>query len=251
MKTSSRNTILSVIAGGMLVSAMTVSCVRKVEKSDKAIEREQWHASLADSIKATEKVISETESQLEFLHEKIGELLTSFSHVDNPREVEGYTILSGWKNRYPLKSTGVAARITEDEGFEIIAALSKGNFDAIEVECGGQSVVSGTVPHDQALNYRLPGLNTVAFTAGKGDTIGSFVSGATGNVTLFYLNGSRRAGSLVLDSDTRRMISDTWELYSSQRQAEKLERTLPLLNSRLQTIRRMADNGSVSGDQDK
>lgn len=237
------------VAALLAVSLLSPACVRKVEKSDKAIEREQWKASLQDSIKDVTQEIASTEKQLDYLHEKIGTLLSGFRHVDNPREVEGYTILEGWQNRYPLKTTGIAARITEGEGFEIVAALAGGTFDAIGVESGGESAVTSSVPHDQALNYRMQGLNTVAFTAGKGDTVGNFVSSASGDVTLVYLSGGKRVKSVPLNAETRRMLTDTWELYSSQHEAEAMERRIPMLNSKLQAIRRMAgESGSQQQD---
>jgi len=235
----------------MILQGGVSSCVKRVEKSAKAVEREEWRVSLKDSIKSVEKEISDIEGQLEFLHEKIGTLLTAFTHVSNPREVEGYTILSGWQGRYPLKSTGIVARITEDEGFEIIAALSKGTFDAIAAESGESYVESVVVPHDQALNYRLPGLNTVAFTAGRADSIGSFIASAPGDVTIIYLSGGRRAGSLHLPAATKQMLADTWELYSSQHQAEQLERKIPMLSGKLQAIRRMADGNEASARSDR
>ncbi len=239
----SRKILVPLLSVATLALLLASSCVKRVEKSAKAKEHEAWISSLTDSIRNMEDEIKSTENQLDFLHEKIGTLLNSFQYVNNPREVEGYTILSGWKNRYPLTSTGIVARITENEGYEIVAALSGGNFDAIEVSGNGGAATTAVVSHDQALNYRSGGLTTVAFTAGKGDTIGNFVASAPGTVSLTYLQGGRKVKSISLSEDVKKMLSSTWELYSSQREAETLERQIPLMYKKLQVVRRMSDEG--------
>lgn len=229
--------LLATFAGG--------GCTQRVEKSEKAIEHEKWIASLDDSITSLQKEISESELLLDEATDRVGVMLNDFDYVNNPREVEGYTILKGWKARYPLTSTGLVARITEGERLELVAALKGGNFTSIAVSCGGTSTVeSAVVPYDQALNYRSGGLNTVAFQGAEADSVAAFIADhELDKVQLVFLNG-KASGSITLPEANCKMIAETWKLYSSRREVERLEKTLPMLNGRIAALRRMKDNNN-------
>ncbi len=108
---------------------------------------------------------------------------------------------------------------------------------------------SNTVPHDQALNYRAGGLNTVAFFGAQADSVAQFIaSHAAQEVELSYLENGV-SGRLRIPSDAKSMIAETWQLYSSRREMEQLERTLPLLNARIATLRRLKDRNQQSAQQ--
>ena len=119
------------------------ACTPK-EKSDKAVERERWIESLNDSVALYKSQIDSATSRLEELHDNVGLMLQDFEYVNNPREVEGYYIYKGWRQRYPLQGNGLVARISKDEGLELIAchkgapftsvALSGGDGAAVETE---------------------------------------------------------------------------------------------------------------------
>ncbi len=101
-----------------------------------AEQREKWLLSLNDSISKYQKDIELVGDSLDAARESVGRLVGAFDYVNNPREVEGYYILNGWKAKYPLSSTSMVARINESEGFELIAALSGGFFNEIAVSAG-------------------------------------------------------------------------------------------------------------------
>lgn len=235
--------ISRVITAVSVVSIILFSaaCTRRVDRTEKAEEHDRWLQSLDDSVAQLSREVSDSEMRLDVLTVSVDSMLRSFSHVSNPREVEGYIILSSWRGRYPLTSTGIVARITESEGLELIAALSGGTFTHISVSCGGETVESDVVPHDQALNYRAGGLNTVAFFGQRADSVAEFIAtDSNGNIELNYIENSV-TGRLRISDDAKRMIAETWRLYSSRREMERLERTLPLLNARIATLRRLKD----------
>ena len=176
------------------------ACTPK-EKSDKAVERERWIESLNDSVALYKSQIDSATSRLEELHDNVGLMLQDFEYVNNPREVEGYYIYKGWRQRYPLQGNGLVARISKDEGLELIACHKGAPFTSVAMY----------ISDNQAQK-----------------------------LTVTLLNG-KACGSFTLSQDAARMISATWQLYSSQKQCEKLEREIPLLNRRIDTCRRTLD----------
>lgn len=221
---------------------LLMSCAGRENKSNKELKYDKWVESLDDSIKSEEDNIRLTEDSIRIYHEEIGKMLKLFSYVDNPRQVEGYTILSSWKNRYPLTSTGIVARITKSERFELIAVLRGGNFNQISVLSGDTVISSDVVPYDQALNYRTGGLNTVAFSGIKADSIGRFISTHENKtVTVRFLPSS---STLKLSGEQLVMIAVTWRMYSTQKNVERMERSLPLMHKKIDAYRRIKDSNA-------
>ncbi len=211
----------------------------KVKTPEAVKEREAWLESLNDSIAKYEKQREEVEAGLSAARERVGTMVAHFDYVNNPREVEGYYIFSGWKGRYPMKQTALVARVTEDIRFELIATLTGAHFNEIGVSAQGITVASEVVPHDQAFNYRAGNLNTVSFTGAKADSIGAFIAAHSNDAfTVSYLEG-KRTGSLSLPSDEKQMIARTWELYAAQRDMHTLEKELPRLSGKIAACRRM------------
>lgn len=214
----------------------------KVKTPEAVKEREAWLDSLNDSIAKYEKQREEVESRLATARERVGIMVEHFDYVNNPREVEGYYIFDGWKNRYPMKQTALVARVTQDIRFELIATLTGAHFNEIGVSSAGETVASEVVPHDQAFNYRAGNLNTVSFTGEKADSIGSFITRhCNDEITVAYLEG-KRTGSLSLPSDEKQMIARTWELYSAQLNMHTLEKELPRLSGKIAACRRMLES---------
>lgn len=206
------------------------------------MEREQWLYSLNDSIAQYKASIDSASSALTSLQSEIGEMIINFDHVSNPREVEGYYIYKGWKGRYPLKATGLVARITEDENLELIATLSGGVFNSISISDGTSSVSSNVVPHDQALNYRAGSLNTVCFYGEAADSVAAFISdNMPEKITVTFLNDNK-TGSFTLPADQKEMIAATWQLYYSQKDSHSLEKRIPMLSRRIDVCRRMMES---------
>lgn len=229
-----------IIAPAMAILLLAASsCSVKKTKSEE--EREQWLYSLNDSISKYKGEIDSATSALTASQTEVGEMISNFEHVSNPREVEGYYIYNGWKNRYPLQQTGLVARITEDERFELIAVLSGGNFNQIMVSGGSGEAFTKVVPHDQALNYRAGKLNTVCFYGGAADTVGMYISdNMPDNLTVTYLNGGKTS-SFKLPADEKEMIAATYQLYAAQKESNRLERAIPMLSKRIDSCRRMLE----------
>lgn len=219
----------------------------KVKTPEAVKERDAWIASLDDSIAIYEKQREEVEAGLSAARERVGTMVSHFDYVNNPRQVEGFYIFSGWKNRYPMKQTALVARVTEDIRFELIATLTGAHFNEIGVSCDGITVASEVVPHDQAFNYRAGNLNTVSFTGAKADSIGAFIAQhCNGAITVSYLDG-KRTGSLTLPSDEKQMIARTWELYAAQRDMHTLEKELPRLSGKIAACRRFLEARDSAG----
>ncbi|MDE5675827.1 MAG: hypothetical protein K2I44_10870, partial [Muribaculaceae bacterium] len=231
--------------------SLIYSGCNRVKKTAAEEERERWLYSLNDSIASYQKRIGEATVKLDALHTEIGNMIVNFDHVSNPKLVEGYYIYKGWSYRYPLSSTGIVARITQDEGFEIIAALTGAHFNRISVGADGMEMESAVVPHDQALNYRTSALNSVCFFGSSADSIGKLISDKTDRtVTLSFFNGEK-TGSYTVPADQKEMIAATWNLFKSQSEAHHLENEIPMLSRRIDVCRRMLEaNDSINTEQE-
>ena len=230
-----------------VVCLLLPSC--RVKTPEAVQERQNWLLSLNDSITKYEKERADVEVQLKEAQEKVGGIVGYFDYVNNPRQVEGYYIFNGWKDKYPMQKTALVARVTEDERFELIATLTGGQFNEIGVMGAGETVSSDVVPHDQALNYRAGNLNTVCFYGAKADSVGEFISShSTAEITVVYLDG-KKTGSLILPSDEKQMVARTWELYAAQRHLHSLEKELPRLSGKIAACRRMLEKADSTADR--
>lgn len=229
----------------LLAAIFMLSACSQKKSEEAAHKHEAWTASLADSIAFMKHQIAENDSIIESLHKEVAERLMGFSHIDNPREVEGYTVVSSHAGRLPLTSTGLAARITEDEGFELLSALSGGTYSRISVSSPKGSASTADVPHDQALNYRHSGYNTVAFHGEGADSVGMLIAHSTpGSVRIVFHGSSGK--SMKLSKADHDMVARTWLLFDAQRRAEKMERDNILLTRKIQSVRRIADHAPAS-----
>lgn len=207
-------------------------CHRRNEAKERVkAEREAWEASLPDSLKAVERQIDSIRQEIKMLSLDMERMLPEFDYVDNPREVEGYYIAKAWKAHYPLKATGLAARLTKGENLELIAALSGGaHFDRIRVEAGGESAETSTVPYDQALNYRMPNLNTVCFSDSAANSCASLIAKHTGgDIKIIYLSAGKKTGTYTYPRQSQSVMTQTWNLYDARSRMLHDERIIPLL----------------------
>lgn len=211
------------------------------EKRTSAAEaHEAWLMSLNDSIDALRLQAEQANAEITRLHEAVDSILPEFERVDNPRYVEGFTVYKGWAGKYPLKATGVIARVLESGELELVAALNGGRFKALAVNAGGDQAQTAEVPFDQALNYRAGNLNTVAFSGGKADTVAMTVAmHPAADVTVSFLNGGKVA-SHKLTAPEKEMIAATWRLTDTYRRARLLERELPLIQQKIMIYERKA-----------
>ncbi len=213
----------------MLISG---ACQRKNEAKERVqAEREKWEASLPDSLKAVERQTDSIKAELQALTHSFDAMVHAFEYVDNPREVEGYYIAGAWKANYPLKTTGLIARLTKSEKLELIAALSGGaHFDRLRVETNGQTAETSVVPHDQALNYRMTGLNTVCFSDSAANSCVKLIAENNGSdIKIIYLEGDRQTGTLSYPKQAQAVMMSTWNLYEVTSSISRDERMIPML----------------------
>ena len=212
--------------------ATSAGCRGKNEAKERIqAEREKWEASLPDSLEAVKRQTDSVKNELDMLRNRFDSMVDAFDHVDNPREVEGYYIAGAWKGSYPLKATGLVARLSKSEKLELIAALSGGaHFDRLRVEAGGETAETSIVAHDQALNYRMAGLNTVCFSDSAANSCALLITRHAGdNVKIIYLDGDRQTGSLTYPQASQKTMEATWNLYEILRAINRNERMIPML----------------------
>lgn len=229
--------------GIAIASALLGSCGHKPTEAEQ--KRQEWLTSLNDSIRLFEQRRETVNDLLVQTRNQVNEAAVDFDYVNNPREVEGYYILKDWKGHYPLTSTGLVARITETEGFELIATLSGKHFDQIAVTADGQTLSSARVPHDQALNYRTASFTKACFTGTAADSIGALTALADGRgIKLAFLEGSPVA-SVSLSDRQGSMVARTYRFSSLQRQLHSLEAELPRLSGKINACRRILEADST------
>ena len=229
------------------ITAGCISCKRRNEAKERIqAEREAWEASLPDSLKAIERQTDSLKAEITTLSEEAGRMLPLFEYVDNPREVEGYYIAKAWAPNYPLKGTGLVARLTKGEKLELIAALSGGaHFDRIRVSAAGNTAETSVVPHDQALNYRMAGLNTVCFSDSAANSCARLIADNAGSeIKIAYLNGDRQTGTLTYPKAAQQTMASTWQLFDTRYRIMHDERMIPMLakkgaiiNARIESIK--------------
>lgn len=227
---------------------LLAGCAGRNHEGEKS--KAEYDKSLSDSISAIKSEIDSCNEQISFLRDRVGEWLHDFTTVTNPREAAPYIIMTSAKNQYPLKSTGIIARLNDSYQFELIAALSGKHFDCINVVSGSNSISSEVVPNDQALNYRTESLTTVSFTGGKADSIGQLISDNELNpLTLNFLNGGKPVQSVKINNNEAKIISYTYILYKDNKEMKRLEHRVPMLHEKINLIRLHQDKISVDSSK--
>lgn len=239
-----RYTIYFILATALLSTACSR---RNAAKERVQAQRDAWEASLPDSLEAVKRQSDSIHSEIRMLTSQVEHMLPAFDYVDNPREVEGYYIAKAWAPSYPLKTTGLIARLTKGETLELIAALSGGaHFDRIRVETGGEQAETSRVPHDQALNYRMAGLNTVCFSDSAANACARLIAAASGSqVKITYLNGDRQTGIYQYPAKQQTVMEATWNLFESRDRMRHDERMIPLLAKKGEIITRKIESISA------
>lgn len=241
---SQRHSYLSLAVAATILAALTAGCSGSQNQENTSSEHKNWILSLADSITDTKTEITSIQTRIDSLHNAVGEMLQGFRHISNPREVEGYTLANSLAGQLPLTATGLAARITEGEGFELLSALSGNTYCQLRAVTPGGSATTAVVPHDQALNYRHAGYNTVAFGGAAADSVGRVIALAPeGKVKIEFLQPSGRiASTFTLPAARQKAIAETWRLYDAQSTAERLELKVKMLNRKISLLRMRLDN---------
>lgn len=224
----------------ILPALLLASCAGGNADKDKA--KNDYRQALADSVTAAQRNVDSCENRLKVMTDNVNQWMRDFTVVNNSREVEGYYIFNGWQNRYPLQSTGMVARISNGERLELIAALKGATFNAVMVESGEKSATTAVVPHDQALNYRREGLNTVMFAGAEADSVAQIIADNELNVVkVIFLENGKPKGSWQIPEDYKKMISATWMLYSSRQQQMRLEAEMKKEFKKIEILRTHLD----------
>lgn len=224
--------------GLALVSGLTLLSACGGTNHDSKQAKEDYKNSLNDSIEAIKVEIDSCNSQIEILREKVNVWLRDFSTVSNPREVAPYIIYTPAKDKYPLTSTGVMARMNDSGQLELVAALAGNHFDQISVTAGDESLSSSVVPNDQALNYRTDNLTTVMFSGQAADSIANLIADNELNpVSLSYINGGKPVIAMKLSDFEKKTVSYTYLLYKNSNELHRLELRVPMLHEKINLIR--------------
>lgn len=219
------------------IIAWLTGCV-KIKTPEAKLEREKWIDGFSDSIEFYKKRLEDIDLRLKEVNTGIQKRLENFEYINNPREVTGYYLLKGWGKKIPFKSTGIYARVSQNEKLELIATLSDATFNQIAVG----PVYSEMVPNDQAFNYRHSGYNTVYFSGGKADTIAQYIaSHRQDKITLEFIENSKKK-NFILPDDEKNMISDTWNLFEQQQEAHQLQKEFWICSRKIDTFRRFQEN---------
>ncbi len=224
----------------LLPTILLASCAGGNADREKA--KNDYKNALADSITMAERQIDSCENRIKILSDNVNQWLGDFTVVDNSREVESYYIFNGWQKRYPLQSTGIVARISNGEKLELIAALKGSTFNSIRVVSGESTAESPIVPHDQALNYRREGINTVMFSGEATDSVAELIANnELNNIKIVFLENGKEKGNWNMPEDYKKMVSATWMLYSSRSQQIKLEGYMKMLCKKIEILRTHKD----------
>ena len=100
--------IFAICASGALLP-LALGCNNAKVDGQKA--QKEHKQILSDSITAIETEIDSCKNNIATLNDRINQYLPDFVTVANPREVGSYVIYNKMKPLYPLKSTGLAARL--------------------------------------------------------------------------------------------------------------------------------------------
>lgn len=232
--------VFGYVAAGTALMILA-GCSSKSGDDNKKGALDEWNESLNDSIEFVKAEIDSCQNNLDILHDKVSGWLEDFTYVNNSREVEGYTIYKGWDKKYPLTSTGLIARITENEQLELVAAYRGAPFTSITVETPDGSASSDVVERDQGLNYRVGDMTTVAFTGEKANEIARLVAdNELNNIKVIFV-GTKAVGNYSLPAGNKQMIAATWMLYDGRRNSALLEKRIPMLNEKIRIFRQMQD----------
>lgn len=220
-------------------SLLMVSC-NKIKTPPAAIERENWISGFADSIDYYRAQSNIVEQNLNEVNYQISSMLTNFEMVIKPREVSGNYILKGWQNKIPMTTTGIYARVSEKENFELIATLAGNTFNKIGIETSDSTMISDVVPHDQAFNFRHQNYNTVYFTDGKAENIADYISSHTSQkLTLVFFSDENKKVKFVIPDNEKQMVAQTWQLFAAQKKAQSLQKELWMNSRKIQTFQRI------------
>lgn len=224
----------------VLMSLGAGGCMKSDE--GKPSEVEQFNpTAILDTLIATRHEQSENSKRVSMLRARVDSAITHFTQVAKKREVAPYYILTSERRSYPLTSTGIIARITEDMQFELVAALSQQKFDAIRIindNAKGKSVSSVVVPPDQALNYTSnDGLTVVAFSGPLASPLGEFVAENNGSsLSVEYLMNGSLVKTLPIPDTRKQCIASTWQLASSRKLLDSLERRQMFYSRKIEII---------------
>lgn len=215
-----------------------LACCKKYDGDKTKNDREQWIASIKDSISNISAQRKADSLRIIQLRSDIDLWLQNFTQVNDPKQVEPYYIHTSFTGSYPLNSTGIAARIKNNQEFELVAALSGSQFDAIRFSAGEYSATSQSIKPDQALNFTSSdGLTVCSFSGDQTSRLAEFVNiHQPEQIWMEFLRDGQVRSSINLSHPQKRWISETWEMASERRLLDSLERTQMLTARKLELL---------------
>lgn len=195
-----------------------------------------YKKSLNDSIAKYKQEMDSCNAQITTLRDKVGAWLPDFTTVMAPSGKGGYIIYTPAKDSYPLKSTGLVARVNTNGNFELIAGLESKKFDSITVTATGQSASSSTVP--QGGSSSSEGIVSAVFIGDKAKAIGQLIADNELNpISVIFLNGSEEVAKIELNNESAKAISLTYLFFKDNNDMTLLEKKMAILNEKINLIR--------------
>ena len=215
--------------------AALCSCGSKNKEKVSGVEA--YKKSLNDSIRACQTEIDSCNEQISILRDKVGSWMHEFVTVTYPSGNGGYIILASAKNLYPMKSSGLIARVSTSGKFELIAALAGKKFDRITVEATGQSASSSIIASGGGA-ASPQGLVSAIFVGEKAAAIGKLIADNELNpITVIYEKDGSEVQRIDLSNEYAKVVSMTYLFYQDNYDMKILEKKVPLLNAKIDLIR--------------
>lgn len=223
----------------LVVPLLICSCSGENKKSNGPSQASRdhaaWRASLTDSIDSLSALSESLQTQLMQSRTVLDSLAAEFDVVNNPTLVEKYRVAKGWKNYDSTSSTGIVARLLEDNTIELVATLAGGNFNQLSFSANGNSVTTDAVAPDGANNNTIGNVCRVAFCGNKAADVAEFVAhNISSEIKMSYMRSGRSVNTVTLSAAQKKMIAATYNLNDALAATRNIERQLPVIFKKLE-----------------
>lgn len=236
----------------MVAFAILTSCGNTgKEPSEAAQKHSSWIESLEDSVKNLQSEMERINAEIDMNKNRVDSLLPMFDVIDNPRYVEKYSVYKGWKNYDTGSKTGVLIRLCENATLEMIATWQGGFFDHVNLLAEGETVSTGVVPYDKALNYRIGSTNIVAFKGKEVNDICRLVSdNESADVKMTFV-GNKSQKTIVLTKTQKEMIAATFRLWNCSNEVNLGNMRLQLLAEKMKIFETHIQKSKINDEETK
>ena len=191
---------------------------------------------------ATDQAINQCEQDIEKIQQEFLSAREKMQRIENPELVEGYWLPSALKGSGFMSTTGIQPRVNDDGSFNIISEVNNaGNLHHSSFSLrasNGDEAVSGSVPFDNELNYRINNSETVTYAEEKVDTVGKFAMSHYGEKMQLTFHGEAgKSKSVTLSGNEVSAIADAYNMATLQKKGKKLVAQKQLLERKLELAR--------------